>query len=790
MLKKACIESAKAYYQYLESKGEGIQEISVTEIIPMPDFYFKLILSGKIRDWGNIQFLLVQEKKTFDIKKVKILEYDADANFIIMKPLEDFSEKFLNLIPGNLKLISDMKFLIKKVQEWFENLKKPLQIPTTESKYATNWQSLKFLPGEKNQPNQQQREALSVIFTKPFSYIWGPPGTGKTRFVLAYSLLHYISNGDKVLILAPTNNAIEQVLEGVFEMTDLAGIERNKIIRLGLPTRTFANKYPEVCEEKGAQRILAEIDVALKKLERVLGIERKEEVFQAAGFITSLLEEIKNIHPDIDAITNEITRLGDLKKKKDAEVSKAMAYIKEQNRQKRELEKKADSFLHSLASMFSSGETGLQQEIRKCSSNIRATERKKEKLEGEAAGFGQQIFEKENNNKQLNKVINKKRAEIKSRIDQQELYELLPKVDSDKIADVYAAYKEACIQLENEVKEDRMLAAEYATVDYMELSDKLDRLRAERERLAAGSTGERIKKANVIACTLDAFIGRQTELELNFHHIFLDEAGYAGLIKALTLFQHKCPITFLGDHMQLPPVCEIPDSTIERNPLYANVFLWAQSAVFTDSVFANSLDVCKMEYLRNDKPISEKMAISRLTQTHRFGSKLSAVLSRWVYKGEFTSANVSGTTKILTVDAPKDSAPIKRKSLSEAGKIQKIVTGLKEKGNLDFVVLSPYKKQLQELQKKLPKEARELKILTVHGSQGREWDYVILSVVDTDKMYFVDSKNKRAKGLNLINTAVSRARKGLILVCDLHFWQNQQGQLITDLIQAGSPVSV
>jgi hypothetical protein len=40
---------------------------------------------------------------------------------------------------------------------------------------------------------------------------------------------------------------------------------------------------------------LAEIDVAIKKLERVLGIERKEEVFQAAEFITSILEEIKNI---------------------------------------------------------------------------------------------------------------------------------------------------------------------------------------------------------------------------------------------------------------------------------------------------------------------------------------------------------------------------------------------------------------------------------------------------------------------------------------------------------------
>ena len=72
--------------------------------------------------------------------------------------------------------------------------------------------------------------------------------------------------------------------------------------------------------------------------------------------------------------------------------------------------------------------------------------------------------------------------------------------------------------------------------------------------------------------------------------------------------------------------------------------------------------------------------------------------------------------------------------------------------------------------------------MTVHSSQGREWDTVILSVVDTAKRWFTDSSNTAAKGLTVINTAVSRAKKRLIIVCDARYWINEKNQLIGSLI--------
>ena len=85
----------------------------------------------------------------------------------------------------------------------------------------------------------------------------------------------------------------------------------------------------------------------------------------------------------------------------------------------------------------------------------------------------------------------------------------------------------------------------------------------------------------------------------------------------------------------------------------------------------------------------------------------------------------------------------------------------------------------------LPEYRRDQKILTVHGSQGREWDDVILSVVDTDRLWFTDSRNKRSRGLNLINTAVSRAKKRLVIVCNRSWWLERRGQLIRALLLAG-----
>ena len=73
--------------------------------------------------------------------------------------------------------------------------------------------------------------------------------------------------------------------------------------------------------------------------------------------------------------------------------------------------------------------------------------------------------------------------------------------------------------------------------------------------------------------------------------------------------------------------------------------------------------------------------------------------------------------------------------------------------DLTVGVISPYRDQTE----KISKHANGLQANTVHSFQGRERDIIILSTVANEKNDFVDNAN-------LINVAVSRAVKKLILV--------------------------
>ena len=91
-------------------------------------------------------------------------------------------------------------------------------------------------------------------------------------------------------------------------------------------------------------------------------------------------------------------------------------------------------------------------------------------------------------------------------------------------------------------------------------------------------------------------------------------------------------------------------------------------------------------------------------------------------------------------------------------------------------MLTPYKNQVALIASALKGE--EENVMTIHASQGREWDTVLFSVSDTHDMFFTNSLIFP----RLLNTAVSRAKRRLILVCDTSFWDHQEKQFITYLL--------
>ena len=91
--------------------------------------------------------------------------------------------------------------------------------------------------------NENQLDAVNAIFENTYSYIWGPPGTGKTKAVLSSAVINYINNDKKVLIVAPTNVALEQILLGLLDNTEKLGISSEKVLRIGIPSKDFFENF-------------------------------------------------------------------------------------------------------------------------------------------------------------------------------------------------------------------------------------------------------------------------------------------------------------------------------------------------------------------------------------------------------------------------------------------------------------------------------------------------------------------------------------------------------------------
>ena len=206
--------------------------------------------------------------------------------------------------------------------------------------------------------------------------------------------------------------------------------------------------------------------------------------------------------------------------------------------------------------------------------------------------------------------------------------------------------------------------------------------------------------------------------------------------------------------------------------------------MFFETLFwqKNEEDLYK-EFLGKNQPIFKKTVQKNLKYTHRFGANLAKVLDKFVYKFGFESAQNTNTEIIFINSNSNPQDAINRSSIEEARIIKDLLKDIKN----DFAILTPYRNQVKLLKETLGKSYFE-NIMTIHKSQGSEYDTVIFSVVDDSnfgkrKMFFTNSLNENFKSLNLINTVVSRAKKRLIIIANEDFWlEQEETQLIGNMI--------
>ncbi|ANV98509.1 hypothetical protein BBW65_06750 [Helicobacter enhydrae] len=283
---------------------------------------------------------------------------------------------------------------------------------------------------------------------------------------------------------------------------------------------------------------------------------------------------------------------------------------------------------------------------------------------------------------------------------------------------------------------------------------------------------DRIKEAKVFAMTLDGFIKRYANLKCQFDHIFLDECAFAPLIKAVSLCANSSPITMLGDHKQLMPVCEASPKDLELHP---KIKLWNLNALFLETLFTHNQD----EILNQKQLHFQHTQTSILRHTYRYGKNLAQILNDYIYHNKLSGEGHSqiwlcDTARFLDTQelSAANTPPSKHTNPQEALAVKKLLHKLRG----DYAIITPFVKQRQLL---IQHSVHYERIFTIHKSQGQEFDCVIFSPVQLH-YHLTDSANPQA--LNALNVAISRVKKHLILVCDAKQWQQMPQQFITALI--------
>ncbi|PAF53155.1 hypothetical protein BKH42_07350 [Helicobacter sp. 13S00482-2] len=540
------IKSSQVYYQFLAENDRGLDSIKIVDFnISKNEIYFSL--RNKIFNLESLILRIGESDFYIGEDGVGAKYYDEQSNILCLEVDDGICDKIKKTKKQEIAILSDLKFLVKNVEDFFlqgDEIFLPDRIGILK-------------PDISKEATLEQRVAIENIFSHPITYVWGPPGSGKTQIVLFESLLNFIYAGKKVCVLAPTNNALEQVLKTLIKKFDQLGLNREKILRLGMPTSSFLNDYIEVCDPN-----------VLKK--------------------TSSLN----------------------------------------------------------------------------------------------------LF---------NFDIN---------------------------------------------------------------------------------TKDRLKESLLVGMTVDGFIKKYRGLEINFNHIFLDECAFTPLIKACALCVDNTPLTFLGDHKQLSPICEMPQKDISvGDNFYAN--LWNLSALSMEE-FLKSEALSKNHQIfhktQYQEIVFQDIYVTKLTKTHRYGDNLAKILDSYIYKNGLKG--IDEHTELFYIDSrsiAKDEKHINSSEARNALELSRIL------GNTDYAIITPFVKQRKYMiDVGIPKD----RVWTIHGSQGQEFDTVVFSPVMLH-YHLTDSYNFKA--LHALNVAVSRIKKRLIVVCDYEFWKMQQGQFLKNILDISKP---
>ncbi|HEY4424517.1 MAG TPA: AAA domain-containing protein [Pyrinomonadaceae bacterium] len=184
-----------------------------------------------------------------------------------------------------VRLITDDSFLIEKLREKLEDIEKETahfnhQLAASVIGAAVPECDIKEPPPQvfgDTALNEKQESAVRLAFGSNTSFIWGPPGTGKTK-TLAHIVESYYRAGHSVLIVSNTNVAVDTALQRIAQRLETEPeFHEGTVLRHGPLGKELEERYGEcVNVDKIVERLGKELEVQKHALQNELLKKRLE----------------------------------------------------------------------------------------------------------------------------------------------------------------------------------------------------------------------------------------------------------------------------------------------------------------------------------------------------------------------------------------------------------------------------------------------------------------------------------------------------------------------------------
>ncbi len=173
------------------------------------------------------------------------------------------------------------------------------QVPATVAK---NW------PTSDHKLNSEQKEFVEHAISNAVTYLWGPPGTGKTRSLSTINEILF-NAGKRILICSNTNQAVDQVLLNLCKTlkTTHPALDEGRVLRIG-KTDGIPTEFRDYVTLDG---IVRRKSMDLQKRKAVLEdeIQRVRSASESASRILDAFQKLDDSQREREDLANRRTAL-------------------------------------------------------------------------------------------------------------------------------------------------------------------------------------------------------------------------------------------------------------------------------------------------------------------------------------------------------------------------------------------------------------------------------------------------------------------------------------------------